>query len=650
MNRKKTPILPLNKDVVVQERRRPKSFDPNSPLSRLLPTRASKGSDISKDKILADVVPSPYNSDWAAKRKRYSLNKMVGNNKKQTPTENIDFEKKVDNALHNNIKPIQHYSSTNSFETENILSNNELFRDVKSTPRITSFRMKINKAPVQRLYLRRDDDKEKMKRRKRKQGNDSLYQPLGAIIFAGNEFGQQVKKEIEKKEDDYSKYREEYDSRNYVPLTHLREKLNSSQSTQKGRDKTRVGTAPASFSTSNTYETDESDSSLDDLFPVKEKEKILLSKSSIQLPSLALPLKKENHIESTRIQYESRTGRQNQSMDLNFQEPLKLQYDPSQLQGPSLPMNISNQTAVKDFLLIAQACNRAGRNRMEGLTHYRLGCQFELFNEMKKASKHYNKFLRVSQVLNDNTGICLAYNCLGVLQHKWALIEPTEEGQHLEKALFYHMKHWELADTQGKVVAHINMGRVCQLMGDSQNASEHYKAAYKYAVEIGDSHGESIALANLGILVKELGDLENAQSLIGRHLELSKNMKDAKSSLDAYHQLGLLAAQKGDDKTALHFFNKAREVALENEDQSKANKLKCNIGIVSGNVAFEQFMQQLSKEFVPSTDQMSKKNTATATTANTKQQSFTAPSQDDMIQSESKKTINESAIACSNEA
>jgi tetratricopeptide (TPR) repeat protein len=293
------------------------------------------------------------------------------------------------------------------------------------------------------------------------------------------------------------------------------------------------------------------------------------------------------------------------------QEPLKLQYDPSQIQmtpvtngtiGNNTTINTmyaTNSTAVtmsslKDFMHMARACNRAGKNRMEGLTHYKLGCKYEELNDARRAIKHYKRFFAIAQELGDGVGSSLALNCLGVCYHRRKGME------NLKVALDYHIKHWEMADVQGKIVAHINMGLVYQKLGQIEQATENYKQAFQSAVDLGDKHGESIALANLGFLGKEQDDLTTAQACIERHLLIAESMKDGRSASDAYQQLGLLANKQGESEQALRMLTKAREVALYNTDHIKANQLRCNIGIVSASLKLDRYMKDIANKICTS--------------------------------------------------
>lgn len=271
-------------------------------------------------------------------------------------------------------------------------------------------------------------------------------------------------------------------------------------------------------------------------------------------------------------------------------EPLKLQYDPSQIKQLPPPKSPSIKSTIQDYKMMAEACNRAGKSRMEALCHYKLGILHEDRGHPTKSISHYKKFLSISQSLRDEVSVCLGLNCLGVIYQKLG------GAKFLHKALQCHAKHWEIADTQNKIVAHVNLGLVHRELGQVENAAENYRMAFQYALEIGDKHGESIALANLGLLGLSQGDLLTAQACMERHLLLSESLHESKSICDAYRQLGFLSLQKGDPDTALSMLDRARRIASDMGDQAKVNSIKVNIGVITGELKYEEHIRKIANE------------------------------------------------------
>lgn len=269
-------------------------------------------------------------------------------------------------------------------------------------------------------------------------------------------------------------------------------------------------------------------------------------------------------------------------------EPLRMQYNPGQVKPIPMTSSTTINDIIRDYKTMASACNRAGRSKMEALCHYRLGILYEEKLKPTPAIHHFKKYLSISQAIEDSGAVNLGHNCLGVIYQKLG-------GVHLRTALQYHTQHWELADTQGKIVAHINMGHVQREFGDMESSAEHYRMAFQYSLELNDKHGESIALANLGHLGMQQGDSQTAQACIERHLMLSESLNDERSMSEAYQKLGQLASQNGETRTALDMLVRGRQIAIAQGNQRKANEIKVNIGLINGQVQYEQYMHKLAQ-------------------------------------------------------
>ncbi|KAG2387649.1 hypothetical protein C9374_001243 [Naegleria lovaniensis] len=275
-------------------------------------------------------------------------------------------------------------------------------------------------------------------------------------------------------------------------------------------------------------------------------------------------------------------------------EPLRLQYDPSQIRMSPVSLvnshggNNSKKNMIKDMKMMAEACSRAGRLKMEGLIHYKIANKYEELGEDQSAIPHYERFLAISEGLKDEMAQCLALNCLGVLFQRMGGTD------NLNFALKYHMMQWDISEPQAQVVSNINMGIIFQQLGHYENATDNYKMAYQQAHKIGDKQGESIALANLGILGKEQGDLATAQTCMEKHLSLSETLNNPVGEGEAYQQLGILASKKGEGDLAVKMLHKARNIAIQ-YDKKKADQISCNIGIIEGNTRFEEYMKSLGQ-------------------------------------------------------
>lgn len=244
---------------------------------------------------------------------------------------------------------------------------------------------------------------------------------------------------------------------------------------------------------------------------------------------------------------------------------------------------------LKDYQLLAEACQRAGRARMEGHAYYKIG---ELLAKNKatlpKSVTYFKRYLNLSRRLNDLQGEAKALNCLGIVHHEMG----GESNYHI--AMEYHRQHAEIADAAGIFIANTNLGLLHAKLGDTAAATEAHKQALQYAVRAGDRAAESLALVNLGQAGAQKGDFATARVCVERHLELSTTLHDNPSSCEAYEQLGTLAAQRHDMNGASENLLMALDMALRENDQVKAQSLRCQIGMVQGMMALEERMKGMA--------------------------------------------------------
>lgn len=248
---------------------------------------------------------------------------------------------------------------------------------------------------------------------------------------------------------------------------------------------------------------------------------------------------------------------------------------------------VQKPMVLRDYQLLAEACQRAGRARMEGHAYYKIG---ELLAKNKrdtlaKSVTYFKRYLSISRRLNDLQGEAKALNCLGIVHYELG------GEQNLHVALEYHRQHAEIADAAGIFIANTNMGLCHSKLNSLQSAIECHKQALQYAVRAGDKAAESLALANLGQTGTKQGDLTTARVCVERHLELATNLRDNSASCEAYEQLGVLATQRNDFATASENFLLALNIAVRDNDQVRARYLRCQVGYTQGMLRMEEQMK-----------------------------------------------------------
>ncbi|KAJ9441844.1 hypothetical protein DIPPA_28260 [Diplonema papillatum] len=254
------------------------------------------------------------------------------------------------------------------------------------------------------------------------------------------------------------------------------------------------------------------------------------------------------------------------------------------MHNPPKPMTF------RDYLLLAEACQRAGKARMEGHAHYKMGELLAQKREsLEKSISMFKKYLNICRRLNDLQGEAKALNCLGIVH------QELGSDRALEAALEYHQQHSDMADAAGVFIANTNMGLIRGAQGNLTESVEHHKQALQYAVRAQDTQAEALALANLSLMGRTQGDHTTAKVCIERNLELCNTLKDEQASTDAYEQLGMISSDKKEWGTASDFLLQALDLSARQGNQGKSNAIRCKIGFVNGTMRMDDHFRSVAK-------------------------------------------------------
>eukprot|EP00667_Euglena_gracilis_P007274 EG_transcript_7344 len=276
-------------------------------------------------------------------------------------------------------------------------------------------------------------------------------------------------------------------------------------------------------------------------------------------------------------------------------QPIHVPYAPDLRARPSVGTSLHTHVVPKpmvmrDYQLLAEACQRAGKARMEGHAYFKQGELLAVSRDtLPHAVKQFKKYLNICRRLNDLQGEAKALNCIGICY------QELGGADNLRTALEFHRQHAEISDAAGIFIANTNMGLIQGQLDNPARAIEHHKQALQYAVRAGDRQAESLALANLGLMGRSQGDLNTAKVCMERHLALAQTLSDESAAVQANEQLGLLAMEKGDWLEAQALLTQALELAAKQGHQRKANDLRSLVGVVAGHLKLEEHFRLLAK-------------------------------------------------------
>lgn len=208
------------------------------------------------------------------------------------------------------------------------------------------------------------------------------------------------------------------------------------------------------------------------------------------------------------------------------------------------------KNTLKDYTVLAQSSRRAGKKDVEGQAYASLGVVFDNEGHYLLAIDYYQKYLSVSEELNDNMGIAAACNCIGVdymtlanpncessmtLSQLFAEQTNLEVLEYIHKAIDYHSRHLDVGpDAGGKLVAHINLGICLTWLGDINRAAKHHQDALRIAIKMQTLYGQAIAVGNLGLLAMGKQDFNTARTCFDQHLQLIQALMDAEAEINAW--------------------------------------------------------------------------------------------------------------------
>lgn len=278
------------------------------------------------------------------------------------------------------------------------------------------------------------------------------------------------------------------------------------------------------------------------------------------------------------------------------QRPLHVPYAPT-VRTRTGVVDVMPPLCLKDYILLAEACQRAGRARVEGTAYFKIAHLLSGDEEQKpRAASYLRKFLQICRRINDLQGEAKALNALGIVHYELALASAAPGSQQsqmlLRVALGFHRQHAEIADAAGIFIANTNAGLCHSQLGDHAAAAEAHKLAASFAVQAGDRDAEALALSNLAAAATSTGDLATSRLCAQRQLDVGIATQNAGVSCEAHEQLAQLAIHRSDFATATTHLVSALEVALKEGDQRRALRLRCQLGVAQAAAGIENKMQE----------------------------------------------------------
>ena len=198
------------------------------------------------------------------------------------------------------------------------------------------------------------------------------------------------------------------------------------------------------------------------------------------------------------------------------------------------------------------------------------------------------RFLRVCKECNDSQGAALGYHCIavdyqlqgsgvtkeaedkqksGATEILGSPSEKTIKPELLRKAIYYHNRHRENADSIGKFVAHLNMGLAYAQLGEREASTVNHQYALRYALQLHSLEGQSLAIGSLSFSAGMYDqEPDKMKILVERYVDLCGVLKQTRNQAVALKKLGILASQQGQNEQSIEYFQQAIECARAQGD------------------------------------------------------------------------------------
>ncbi|CAJ1412580.1 unnamed protein product [Effrenium voratum] len=272
--------------------------------------------------------------------------------------------------------------------------------------------------------------------------------------------------------------------------------------------------------------------------------------------------------------------------------------------------------------MLTFACRRASKLREEGRAHFSLGVLRDNLGQYQKAIEAYTQFLRVCKECNDGQGAALGYHCIAVgVQDlgNWGNWEPAasqkspkagvpvdligQEPELLRKAIHYHNRHRENADSIGKFVAHLNMGLAYAQLGEREASTVNHQYALRYALQLHSLEGQSLAIGSLSFSAGMYDqEPEKMKILVERYVDLCATLKQTRNQAIALKKLGILASQQGQNEQSVEYFQRAIECAREQGDHEAEKDCAVRLGIAAGQAKMAEHLSNILQRSVIGSD------------------------------------------------
>lgn len=242
---------------------------------------------------------------------------------------------------------------------------------------------------------------------------------------------------------------------------------------------------------------------------------------------------------------------------------------------------------IRDYIVRASACRRAGRRQAEANTFYCMGVLWDNIGEYGSAIECYEQFRKIlNSAEDDKFAESLAQNSIGV---------SYQYMKSYEIAIYHHTLHRDITDISGQFIAYTNLGIIYNILNNTEQAALNHQHALRCAIQMSSLTAQSISIGNLGLTGILHGDYVTARACMERHLTLCESLDDYRAQITACLRLGDIASRTNDHLTAVRRFEQAMTIAQAINDISMVDQAKVQMGVASANLQMDAKLKQIGE-------------------------------------------------------
>lgn len=159
--------------------------------------------------------------------------------------------------------------------------------------------------------------------------------------------------------------------------------------------------------------------------------------------------------------------------------------------------------------------------------------------------------------------------------------DTQEALSHLEQALLLTRRGGDIA-CEGNILNRI--GLIHNTLGDKQQALVYYEQALSVSRSAGDEHGEANALNDVGGLFCDLGEKQKALAYYEQALLLRRQARDKAGEAATLNNIGLVFSDLGDQQQSLAYYQQALPLIRQIGDKAGEATTLSNMGVVHSDL------------------------------------------------------------------